>query len=180
MGLQTTTGVLQLSSIKINEDYSKKWNERMTDFVLLTRDGQPIRETLYRIGGLSSLRVNQDIDKDYFPLMKHVEEIYDDSITKDKTQKRHLASKWCIIDRNGVEKIVFESYKSPYLHGGVIYSLDSNYYNIETGELYCNTSKSMHSEEYLFLENSYDKDKSRRGVMKIHKQSGTYELYPKN
>lgn len=184
MELETTqksqTGALQLCPIKINEDYSKLWNERLTDFVLLTRNGEPIRETLYRVGGLSSLRVNKDIDEDYFPLMKHVEEIYGDNITKDKSQKRHLASKWCIIDKNGVEKIVFDSYKSPYLHGGVIYSLDSNYYNIETGELYCNTSSSMHSDEYLFLNNSYDKEKSRRGIMKIHKKTGTYEIYPKN
>jgi hypothetical protein len=36
----------------------------------------------------------------------------------------------------------------------------------------------MQSKEFLFLENAYDDDKSRRGVMKIDKKSGTWELFP--
>jgi len=35
----------------------------------------------------------------------------------------------------------------------------------------------MKSEQYVFLNNEFDKDKSRRGVMKINKADGTFELF---
>jgi hypothetical protein len=35
----------------------------------------------------------------------------------------------------------------------------------------------MNSNEYLFLNNEYDKDESKRGVMKINKKDGTWELF---
>ena len=128
---------------------------------------------------MCSLRLNQDIDKDYIIILKYEEALYDNSITKDKNKKRHLADKWCIIDRDGNEKKVFDSYASPYLKGGVIYSENNKYYNIETGELYCESYTYLFSDEYVFLDNAYDNDKSRRGVMKIHKKTGRYEIFPK-
>ncbi len=171
-----TNAPLQLSPITVNEDYRKKWNVISKDFMLLSKNDKPIRETLYRLGGLGSIDSLKD---DYFMLLKYVEDFYSDDITKDKTRKPHLDGRWCILDKDGNEKAVFtSSLKSPSLiKNSVIYSLEYNYYNIETGEIYCNSYTRMTTEEYLFLHNEYDNDKSKRGVMKINKKDGSFELF---
>lgn len=177
-------GDLQLSPIKLNEEYCKEWNERMNDFVVLTKNGELINNSLFRVGGLS----NGDTKKDYFMILKYVEAIYDFDFIKKcypnksrkelELQRKHLEGRWCIIDKNGVEKKEFSQFKTPYIKKGTcLYSVDSNYYNIETGEFYCNTSKSMESSEFLFLENPYDKDLSKKGIMKINKKDGSWSVF---
>ncbi len=167
---------LQLSPLKLHDDYCKKWNVTgsLQDFLCLTRNGQMIRDTIYRKGMMGG-----DITQDYFLLLKYVEAFYDDTITTDKLRKPHLESRWCILDKNGIERKEFKAFDSPYLVSkSLIYSIDSKYFNIETGELYCYASTSMTSMEYLFLLNQFDKDESKRGVMKINKKDGSYELFP--
>ncbi|MCL5459837.1 hypothetical protein M3M33_14470, partial [Loigolactobacillus coryniformis] len=39
---------LQLSPININAEYRAKWNVHETDFVVLTKNGEMVRPTLYR------------------------------------------------------------------------------------------------------------------------------------
>jgi hypothetical protein len=174
---------LQLSPIQVNKEYCKEWNERMTDFVVLTKNGELISNSLYRVGGFGC-----DLKQNYFMLLKYVESIYDfDFIKKcypDKSnkelelQRKHLEGRWCIIDKNGIEKKEFEQFKSPYIKkDSCLYSVDSNYYNIETGEFYCNSSKSMESSEYIFLENQYDKDLLKKGIMKINKKDGSWSVF---
>lgn len=167
---------LQLISISINQDYCEKWNIREKDYVCLTKNGKLLRPTLYRVGGIN----NPNLEKDnYFMLLKHVEAFYDDSITKIQKDKPHLEGRWCIIDKNGIEKVEFPQFKFPYpITDSCIYSIENKYYNIETGEFYCESYSSMVSTDYLFLENKYDKDKSKQGVMKINKKDGTWELFP--
>ena len=93
-------------------------------------------------------------------------------------QRKHLKGCWCILDRNGVEKKVFDQFKNPYIiKDSCIYSEDNNYYNIETGEFYCYSSKSMESSEFIFLENLYDKDLLKKGVMKINKKDGNWSVF---
>ena len=58
-----------------------------------------------------------------------------------------------------------------------IYSIGSKYYNIETKELYCESFRSMTSKQYLFLENRYDTDKDKIGILKIDKITGKVELF---
>ena len=170
-----TNDSLEFSPISIREDYRLKWNINPDDFICLTKNGQLLRNTLYRIGGMDTPKLGKD---EYFMLLKHVEAFYPDSITKITKDKSHLESRWCILDKNGNEKVEFDSFKSPYLvKDSVIYSINGKYYNIETGEFYCDTSSSMQSEEFLFLENRFDKDISRRGVMKINKKKGDWELF---
>lgn len=173
---------LQLSTIILKEDYRKKWNVHEHDFVCLTKGGNLISNSLYRVGGFGA-----DLKKDYFMLLKYVEAFYSDEImqivakSKDATHTKdpkHLKGIWCIIDKNGVEKVDFPSgIYSPYLSGGVIYSINGQYYNIETKEYYCSCSNGISSTDYLFLENKYDKDLAKRGVMKINKKDGSYELF---
>ncbi len=164
---------LQLSPITVKEDYRKKWNIHQNDFVCLTKGGELISNSLYRVGGMGA-----DIKNDYFMLIKHVESYYPDSITKDKSRKAYLAGCWCILDKNGVEKACFNEFKNPYIQkDSCIYSLDGKYYNIETGEFYCHSYDSMESTDFIFLENKYDDDKSKRGVMKINKKDGSWELF---
>jgi hypothetical protein len=179
---QKASGALQFSKIDINEDYCKKWNVRPKDFICLTRNGELLRPTLYRIGGLNTPKLNKD---EYFMLIKHVEAYYSKDIMKgSKSQDpKHLDGWWCILDKHGNEKVVFEPAKYPLTYpylvaDSCIYSIGGKYHNIETGEFYCDTSSSMTSADFLFLENRFDKDKSRRGVMKINKKSGLWELFP--
>ena len=110
-------------------------------------------------------------------LLKHVEAFYEDSITKIQADKPHLEGHWCIIDKNGVEKVNFKQFESPYMRGGQVYSLDGKYYNIETGEFYGDSYHSLDSKEFIFIDNRYDKDHSKQGVMKINKNDGTYEVF---
>lgn len=177
------SSALQLSPIQVNSEYRKEWNENMSDFVVLTKNGDLISNSLYRVGVLGG-----DIKQDYFMLLKYVEAVYEMDFLKRcypnksnkelELQRKHLEGCWCILDKNGIEKKVFDHFKTPYIKkGSCIYSIDSNYYNIETGEFYCNSSKSMESSEFLFLENLYDKDLSKKGVMKINKKNGSWSVF---
>lgn len=174
---------LQLSPIAINEDYRKEWSIREKDFVCLTRGGELINNSLLRVGGIGGL--NKD---GYSLLLKHVEAIYDYDFIKTcypnksakelELQRKHLEGRWCIFDKNGIEKVEFKQFASPYLlKDSCIYSVNNNYYNIETGELYCQAYHSVSSTDFLFLENDFDKDVSKRGIMKINKKDGTFELF---
>jgi len=166
---------LEFSKISIREDYRQQWNIHQNDFICLTKGGELVRDTLYRIGGMGSPKLGKC---EYFMILKHVEAHYPDNITKDQTRKPHLESRWCILDKDGNEKVEFEAYTSAYLiKDSCIYSVDRKYYNVETKELYCYASSSIQSSEFLFLENSFDDDKAKRGVMKIHKKSGKWELF---
>lgn len=166
-------GNLIFKYIKLNEGYSKKWNERLGDFGQLYNGDKKISDTLYRIGGLG---INAS-DK-YFQLIKYTEAHYSKEIMRKSKSKNsnHLEGKFCIIDINGVEKVVFDVFKSGYIYG-CVYSLDNGYYNIETNKLYCKSYSSMVTDNYLFLDNKYDSDKSKNGVMKINKLDGSYELF---
>lgn len=181
--VKNNNGLLQLSPIQVNEDYLDEWNCNNKDFVCLTKNGELISESLYRVGGFG---VN--IKEDYFMIIKYVESIYDyDFIKKcypNKNRKelelarKHLEGRWCIIDKNGVEKKEFNSFHNPYItRGSCIYAINRNYHNIETDYFYCNSDSSMESSEFLFLENLYDKDLSKRGVMKINKKDGSWTLF---
>lgn len=174
------TGLLQISKIEVDPEYKAKWNERSNDFVCLTKGGELLRPTLYRIGGINFPKPATDR---YFMLLKYVEAQYSADIMRMSKSKNanHLEGRWCIIDSNGDEKVEASCFKHPYIvSDSCIYSLDSNYYNIENGYFYCNTSTSMDSKDFLFLDNRFDKDQSRRGVFKINKQDGSYEIFPGN
>jgi hypothetical protein len=163
------SSALQLSPIQVNQDYLNEWNNNSNDFVCLTKNGELISKSLYRVGGFGG-----DIKQDYFMLLKYVEAIYDYDFIKKcypnknrkelELQRKHLEGRWCIIDKNGVEKKEFDQFENPYI-------------NIETGEFYCKSSKSMESSEFLFLENPYDKDLSKKGVMKINKKDGSWSVF---
>ena len=176
---------LQLNPISVDADYCKEWNESLNDFVVLTRNGQLVNNCLYRVGGLNFPKLD---GQSYFMLLKYVESFYDiDFLKKYNPQKsrkeiesikKHLDGRWCILDKNGVEKIVFDKFKSVYLvDNSCIYSVNGTYYNIETGYAYCNTSNSIHSSDFIFAETKYDKDESKRSVMKINKKDGTFEVF---
>lgn len=169
---------LQLSPISINKDYCKEWNIKQEDYVCLTRNGELLRPTLYRVGGMGTPKLGVD---NYFMLIKHVEAYYSEEILRmsKSTDPKHLEGRWCILDKDGNEKIEFKrSLDYPYLvKDSCIYSIGRNYYNIETGEYYGNSIISMDSNEFLFLDNRFEKDKSKCGVMKINKKNGTWELF---
>ena len=167
---------IKLNPIEIDQAYRDKWNIRMNDYMLLSKDGQPIRDTLYRIGRMG----NSDLSEgDYFLLIKQYESHYPKDI--DPKQPPRLDGRWCIIDKEGNEKFVVpeDSIDSLYLiKDSCIYSLGGKYYNIETGQYYCNPSTVMESMDFLFLENKYDDNTAKKGIMKINKKDGTWVLIP--
>ena len=111
-------------------------------------------------------------------LLKYTEAQYGDDITRDPNRKNHLQGCWCIVDRNGVEKFVADSYRSPWLiRNSCLYSIDQNYYNIETKEFYAHAESTIQSKEYLFIKTGYGTPKEKEGVMKIHKETGCWELF---
>ena len=96
--------ILRLSPISVREDYLREWNERLNDFVVLTRNGQLVNNNLYRVGGLGTNKIH---DKPYFMLLKYVESYYDLDFLKNiksDSSPKHLKGVWCILDQNGIEK----------------------------------------------------------------------------
>ena len=165
--------MIEFRHAKLTEEYCKQWHIFSYDFINLYKDGIKLSNTLYRIGGFSS-----KIKDGYFMLLKHVEAFYNDSIVLDPLEKAHLESNWCILNENGEEKIVFSHFKAPYLQGGLVYSLDNKYYNIETNECFGESYKvAFNTANFLFLHTEYEKDETKRGVMKINKFDGTFELF---
>ena len=181
--LKVDDNTLQLLPIKLTKKYCKKWNVESNEFYVLAKNGVPINDSIYRVGGLGV-----DMKQDYFMLIKYVEAVYDlDFIKKCYPKKTsedlelvryHLDGLNCIFDKYGNEKKVFDRFKSPNLiSGSCVYFIDDNYYNIETDELYCRAYKSMVSSDFIFLENHYDKDLSKRGVMLINKKDGRWSVF---
>ncbi len=167
---------VKLSPIQVNEEYLREWNESSRDFVMLTVNGNLISNSLYRLGGMGK----KPDGENYFMLLKYVEAYYDIEWLrriKSNSGPKHLESRWCILDKNGIEKFVANGYDNPYLiKNSCIYSLKNCYYNAETNELYCESYTKMESDSFVFLDNKYDKDESRRGVWQINKKDGTYTI----
>ncbi len=165
----------ELKHVILSNEYRKKWNvHSLNDFYFLIKNGERINDTLYRKGGLGDI----DTKDDYFLILKHTEAFYSDDITTDETRKRYLKSQWCIIDKDGNEKVIFDNFVTPYLSGGQIYSVDHKYYNIETGYFYGYSYGTISSDTFIFfINNTLEKDKTKRGVIKINKFDGTFELF---
>lgn len=179
---------IELRPVELDEKYRKRWNvsKSLNDFVQLYINGKKVNNSIYRVGGFG---VN--LNEKYFMLLKQVESNYSKSVMTEtkkfaKSQgyepnrsSRYLANCSCIIDNNGVEKKVFENTIGyPYLCGGCVYVINNDYHNIETDELYCSSSSgSFRTKDSIFINNEFDRDKSKRGVLKINKNDGSYELF---
>jgi len=111
--MEDNNTILQLSKINVDDKYCKEWNEKMTDFVVLTKNGEMISKSLYRVGGMGG----KPDGKGYFMLLKYVEAYYSAEILRISKAKnpKHLSGRWCIIDSNGVEKKEFNQFDNPYL-----------------------------------------------------------------
>lgn len=169
--------MLELRPVELDAVYSKRWNESSKDFLNLYKDGVKVSDTLYRTGWCGK----NDLKKEYFLLLKYDEAMYSDDIAKKLSDKRHLQARWCILNQEGVEKLIAKPFDSVYLIGGVVCIVEHNYYNIETGELYCSgntSSASMETSDFVFVHNRWDKDESKCGVLKINKFNGSVELFP--
>lgn len=172
--------LLQLNKVIINDSYRKKWNVHENNFLTIVKNGEILKPILYRIGGINSFNLNTD---KYFMLIKYKEAHYSKEIMKMSKSKdsKHLEGHWCIFDNEGNELIELSQFTHPYLlNNSCLYSVNNRYFNIETGESYGECYDSMSSKEYLFLDNSFDKEKSKQGILKIKKIDGSYELFPNN
>lgn len=173
------TDGLYFANVKLDPAYAKKWNEHSTDFIMLTYNGELISETLYRVGGLNSPTWYKN---KYIMLLKYEEAFYSKEILKmsKSTDGRHLEGNWCILDNKGVEKVKgLHSLDHAYLiKNSCLYTIQNKIINIETGEVYVDSyyGSRLDSTEFVFVENRYDEDKSKRGVLKINKLDGSKEL----
>lgn len=171
---EKNTGPLKLIPVDIDDSYRQQWNcHPEEEFYHLYLEDKKLRNTLYRQSILTS-----NINKSkYFLISKNVEDHYSDQITTDPDEKPHLKSIWVIMNEKGEELIEFDSFKSPYIiEDSVIYTIDNGYYNIETGELICSSHNTMITEHYLFLENPFDNDESKCGVIIVDKKTGSYQV----
>lgn len=170
----TVTGELRLSPITLSDDYATKWNTKSyPDFSHLTRNGEILNNNaLYRVGGMDKF----DASADYNILLKYTESFYEDKITKNPKEKPHLKSEWVIVDKNGVEKVIFKEYGSPYLiKNSCIYSFKNRYYNIETGYMYADyAGNTIQTENFILLGSSWD----TTSCIKINKRTGEFEVIP--
>ena len=83
----------------------------------------------------------------------------------------------CIIDIDG--KIVFKQkniLNYLYYLKDVIATMDKEYYNLLTGEIITKGSNSINSENYLFVENRYNKEFAL-GVYRIEYSTGKFEIF---
>lgn len=182
---------LELSAITLKEEYAKKWQaEHISGFFLLTRGHVPIRQTLYRKGGISGQGGIPE-DQDYFMLLKYTEAQYSKEFlnrAKSNMNKLNIAGgltsnylkdSWVILDKQGNELVEIGGDASyPYLvKNSVIYSLGGYYYNLLTGEKICTSSGSLQSAEFIFVDNNYDDDKAKRGMWKICKKDASVEIF---
>jgi len=181
--MTTVKNNLELAPALVDLSYLNEWNQRSTDFVQLYKDGKLLRDTLYRVGGMGNR-----IGADYFTLLKYSEakhtldflkQCYPDKKKKDLLPLvKHLDYRWVILDKDGNEKYELKSHQTPYIvKNSCIYILEGQYINIETGEIYGSTFNSIESENFIFIEDMNNGDKSKRGVKKICKKDGTWELF---
>lgn len=163
---------LELVPVSMPKEYAEKWNERSTDFLALCRNGEVISNSYYRKGGLF-----QNEGLDFIHIIKYVENYYEDKIVKDPKKKRNLSGQFCLINKEGVETKVFDKFGSSYLICNSVHSFEGSYYNNFTNKLYCKTSNTMNSENYLFLESSvWNENPEREGVFKINKKTGKFTI----
>jgi hypothetical protein len=162
----------ELIPVSFDDEYAKKWNIRAEDnYCHLYKDGKKVRNTLYRLGGMDKIR-----DNDYFILLKYDEAYYSDKITKDLKKKRHLASQFCILDKDGNEKFCSSGGTDyPYLIGGCLYNYKDEIYNIETGYCYGKGRNYIKSENFIFLTSESDWKIHEKIVTKINKHTGEFE-----
>jgi hypothetical protein len=177
--------MIQFIKTELSPEYREKWNVNRagenTFYHLCDSEGNKLNYFLYRLGWMSGDNKPDSfkVKHGYIMAMKQIESLYPETITKVRVEQRHLADCWCIINIDGIEKVLFKSHEIPYLSGGIIYSLNNNYYNIETGEFYCHASTSFRTKDFLFLNNFYDsKNPDRQGVMKLNIWDGTFEIFP--
>jgi len=131
---RNTVEGLHLCSVTISPEYAKKWDASEKDFVVLVKDGVLLRNTLYRLGGIGKRPDN----KSYFLLLKYTEAIHStEDMKKYKfTHRNHLQSGWCILDKDGNEKVNMSDFQAPYIYG-CLYVESNNWYKIETNEKIC-------------------------------------------
>lgn len=161
---------LNLRQAEFSDAYIKELNiNRSNKYCHLYLDGKKINDTLYRLGGMFSTKNSSS----YFLILKYEEAIYPDNITKIKANKRHLAGKWVIIDTDGNEVKVFEdSINSPYIVGEILYSFQSELFNIKTGKSYGKSYKTLSSNDHIIFEPGYESKYPNACMVMINKQTG--------
>jgi hypothetical protein len=174
---------IEFSPIVLTDEYAKKWNERSSDFFKIYKDGVPVSEKIYRQGGLFN---KNDLNQPYFQIIRYSEALHDRKTFPKHTteQLRHLKPTWVIIDSKTGEE-VYEFANSldngRIFKNSILCSYKNSIFNIKSGEkLVENLSvSSLESSEFLFVDNSFDTDKSKRGVYKIHKMTAEIEVFQK-
>lgn len=172
---------IELRKAEVSDEYRKKWNDHGMTYYHLYVNGVKKSDNLYRKGGFFN---DSNLNNDYFILLKQVEDYYNDTITTDLKDKPHLAQHSTIINNNGDERYVADHFDTIYHLGGVVFSIkniggEGKIMNVLTGEIYSKGyyDITMSSEEYVFVDNRFTKDKDKKGVLKINKSNGSYELF---
>lgn len=160
---------IEIVPAQFTQKYMNEYNIRNNDYFHLKINGEVNTNIIYRMGGLTNLATIKN-DK-YFMLLKY-KEIHDE-------YGSFLKGYWVMLNHKGQELMEFEPYDNVYpIKNTPIYVINSKYGNAETREIYCeSTSPRMETNNFLFLNNLYDKDPNKRGVLMINKNDGTYIVH---
>jgi hypothetical protein len=142
-----------------NEYDDLKISRTYSNMGYLFKNDRIISNQLFRIGGLGG-----EFKDGFCKLINY-------------TKEDGYYGKHCIINNKG--KIVFiqkNSLDYPYHVGGIIAKLNSEYFNLNTGELIVSGDSSIESKDYLFVDNRYKKE-FEEGVYKIDKRTGQVEYF---
>ncbi len=166
---------IKLIKAEFTDEYIKKWNiDTRLNYCHLYKDGVKMSDTLYRQGSFEA-----NLNDKYFQLIKYKEAYYDKSITSiTKSDPKHLGGTWCILNQDCKEIVESpDSFKHLSILGDIVYSIDKKYYDIETHEYLGSPSSILKSKDFLFFDNTYEKDESLKGILKISKKDCTFELF---
>lgn len=157
--------MIQFSHIFLNEDYREKFRVVLNDFILLTKDNVPIRNTLYRKGNLFCGSEKEPLPK-YFLLIKY----------QENAAKNYLESSYCILDNEGNEIKDFKNHlSSPYIvDNSILYKSNGSYYNILTDECYFERpTTTIDAGTHIIIEKIWDTNPEKRGIFILNKQNGS-------
>lgn len=178
--------MLELRPVQLPAEYRKKWNETCPDFVHIYVDGKKVSDTYYRVGGVNPT-INRKRDGileglEHCTLLKYIEARYEGKETTPGSLN-HLESHWCIVNQKGEEVVVSRRFNYIYIVGDCIYKTSDNnsYYNIKNGQCYGESLDDvLVSDDFIFVADKYNKDREKRGVLKIDTKTGEYELFKKS
>jgi hypothetical protein len=136
------------------------------NYSLLYKDGKIISNIHFRLGGIPK-RFGKD--NDFCSLIAYPEL---NTKKEEGTWGNH-----CIINMKGEVVLMANKFETSFYYwGGALATIKDVIYNLYTLEPIVESTSKIESENFYFAENRYN-DKYQKGVYKINKKTGEYEIF---